>query len=184
MQGRSADVLRSHCGPAADTSYQKALLEYHTVFKSDAAAAAAARQKAVAAFQYLQKGFQREIEIVKSSMRRSKSLALTRDSRGLNIARNNRRIAKLRISDEVEATRLVCFGRYGRYPGNGLAVIDFGSRVSHVHDSCKAGGDWYREMFIESTSIAASATIGTIAANVGASALGLIAVAAPVGWWV
>jgi hypothetical protein len=98
--------------------YQKALLEYQAVFKSDAAVAAAARQKAVHAFENLQKGFQREIEIVRPGLRRSKGLALTRASRGLNIARNSRRIAKLHISDELQATRLVRFGRYGRYLGH------------------------------------------------------------------
>jgi hypothetical protein len=50
----------------------------------------------------------------------SRALTLARPRRAIEIARNSRRIAKLRISDEVEATRLVRFGRYGRYPGSGV----------------------------------------------------------------
>jgi uncharacterized protein YukE len=166
--------------------YQDALLEYRAVFKSNPAAASVARQKVIDAFQKLQKGFQREISIVKSRIRRSKSLALTRPSRGLNIARNSRRVVKLRVFDEVQATRLVRFGRYGRYLGNGLAVIEFGSRVSHIHDSYKAGDDWCREMFIESSSFAASAGGGMLVAGYGTAmagkALACLLAATPAGW--
>jgi hypothetical protein len=166
--------------------YQDALLEYRAVFKSDPAAATLARQKVIDAFQKLQEGFQREINIVKSGIRRSKSLALTRPSRGLSIARNSRRVVKLRVFDEVQATQLVRFGRYGRYLGNSLAVIDFGSRVSHVHDSYKAGDDWCREMFIESTSFAASAISGTVVVAAGSAiaeaSLAALVAATPAGW--
>jgi hypothetical protein len=41
--------------------------------------------------------------------------------------------------------------------GNGLAVIDFGSRVGNIHNSYQAGGNWERDFFIESSSFAASA---------------------------
>ena len=166
--------------------YQEALLEYRAATKSGPAAASRARQKAIDAFQKMQKGFHSEINVVKSGIRRSKSLAVTRASRGLNIARNSRRVAKLRVFDEVQATRLVRFGKYGRYLGNGLAVIDFGSRVSHIHDSYTAGDDWCREMFIESSSFAASAISATAVAAAGsaiaeASLVALVA-ATPAGW--
>ena len=78
------------------------------------------------------------------------------------------------------------FGRYGRYLGNGLAVIYFGSRVSHVHDTYNDGGDWCREMFIESSSFAASAWLGTLVAIQGSAiaeaALGALIAATPAGW--
>ena len=57
-------------------------------------------------------------------------------------------------------------------------MIDFGSRVGNIHNSYKAGDNWYREMFVESTSFAASAGIGVAAANVGAFLLALT----PFGW--
>jgi hypothetical protein len=161
---------------------QDALFKFRSVAKSDPAAASATEREVMEAYRQMQKGFQREVNIITSGIRRSQALTLTRPRRAIEVARDSRRIAKLRIFDEVEATNLVRFGKYGRYLGNGLAVIDFGSRVNHIHDSYKAGGNWYREMFIESSSFAASATIGTIAANVGSSALGLIAAATPVGW--
>jgi hypothetical protein len=119
-------------------------------------------------------------------MRRNQALTLTRPRRAIELAQKSRRIAKLRVVDEVEATRLVRFGRYGRYLGNGLAVIDFGSRVSHVHDIYKARGDWYREMFVESFSFAASAGFGEAVAlggsAIAAEALGALVAATPAGW--
>jgi hypothetical protein len=65
-------------------------------------------------------------------------------------------------------------------------VIDFGSRVNHIHDSYKSGEDWCREMFIESTSFAASAGAGMLVVNVGSgiaeSALAACLAATPAGW--
>jgi hypothetical protein len=86
----------------------------------------------------------------------------------------------------VQATRLVRFGKYGRYFGNGLAVIDFGSRVSHIHDSYKAGGNWYREMFVESSSFAFSAIGGLTVVGAGSAiaeaSLAAFVAATPAGW--
>jgi hypothetical protein len=78
--------------------------------------------------------------------------------------------------------RLVQFGKYRRFLGNGLALIDFGSRVGNIHDSDKAGDNWYQEMFIESLSIAGSATVGIVAAKAGGAALACLAAATPAGW--
>jgi hypothetical protein len=149
--------------------YQNALLKYRDVAKSNPGAASAARQEAVEAFENMQKGFQTEINIVKSGIRRGQALTLTRPRRALEVARSSRRIAKLRVFDEVQATKLVRFSEYGRYLGNGLAVVDFGSRVSHIHDSYKSGGNWYREMFVESSSFALSGSIGSGIAAAGSA---------------
>jgi hypothetical protein len=163
---------------AAVKRYQDALLEYHDIVKSNSAAASAAEQKAIDAFQKLQKNFGKEIKAITSGIRARRGLPLTNSSRALNIARSSRRIVKLQVFDQVQASRLVQFGKYGRFLGNGLAVIDFGSRVGNIHNSYKAGDNWYREMFIESTSFAASAGLGVAAANVGALLLALT----PFGW--
>lgn len=61
-------------------------------------------------------------------------------------------------------------------------MIDFGGRVGNIHNSFQAGGNWERELFIESSSFAASAGAGILAVNTGTAALGLLMVATPVGW--
>ena len=69
---------------------------------------------------------------------------------------------------------------------DGLAVIDFSSRVSHIHDSYKAGDDWCREMFIESSSFAASTGVALAITNYGTTiagnALACLLAATPAGW--
>lgn len=72
--------------------------------------------------------------------------------------------------------------QHAKYLGNGLAVIDFTSRAGNVHTSYKSDGKWERELFIESSSFAASALTGTVVVNVGVAMLGFIMVATPIGW--
>jgi hypothetical protein len=137
-----------------------------------------AKQKVMDNFQRMQKNFQREITTITAGIRTRKGHPLTNSSRALNIARSSRRIVKLHVFNQVQASRLIQFGKYGRFLGNGLAVIDFGSRVGNIHNSYKAGDNWYREMFIASTSFAASAGVGVATANVGVFLLALT----PLGW--
>jgi hypothetical protein len=158
--------------------YQDALLKYRDTAKSGPAARRAAEQRVVAAFKNMQKPFQNEILTVTSRVNSRKGTVLTNPSRGLNIARSSRNVAKLNVLNKVQANNLVNFGKYARFFGQGLVVIDFGSRVGHVHNSYQTGDNWEREMFIESTSFAASAGVGYVAGLAGAFLIGLT----PVGW--
>jgi hypothetical protein len=119
---------------------------------------------------------------VTSRVNSRKGTVLTNPSRGLNIARSSRNVAKLNVLNKVQANNLVNFGKYARFFGQGLVVIDFGSRVGHVHNSYQAGDNWEREMFIESTSFAAGAATGSIISVAGGSALFCIAALTPPGW--
>lgn len=51
--------------------------------------------------------------------------------------------------------------------------------MGNVHNSYKAGGEWERDLFIESSSFALSAGAGMLAVNVG---LSLLVFATPFGW--
>jgi hypothetical protein len=165
---------------------QDTLLEYRSVAKSDPTAAVAARQKVTQAYQALKKGFKHEVDIVTARMRASRATILARPNRALDIARRSGRVAKLRVFDQVQASRLVRFGKYGRYLGNGLAVIDFGGRIDKIHGSYEAGEDWCREMFIESSSFAASTGVALAITNYGTTiagnALACLLAATPAGW--
>ena len=113
--------------------YQDTLLEYRNIVKSNPAVSSASKQKVIDAFQKMQKNFQGEIKAITSGIRARRGLPLTNSTRALNIARSSRRIAKLHVFDQEQASRLVQFGKYGRFLGNGLAVIDFGSRMGNIH---------------------------------------------------
>jgi len=162
-------------------NYQAALLEYRDAVKSNSTSKAAAKQKARAAFGRMQKGFQTELSIV---TRRSRSLSrrgtpLTNPNRGINIARSSRNIVKLNVTSQIQASNLVKFSRQAKFLGNGLAVIDFGSRIGSIHNSYQSGGNWERDLFIESSSFAASASTGIAVVNAG---LAIMMIATPVGW--
>ncbi len=61
------------------------------------------------------------------------------------------------------------FAKQAKFLGNGLAVIDFGTRVGNIHNSYQAGGDWERDLFIESSSFSASVVAGLAIAGVAAA---------------
>ena len=72
--------------------------------------------------------------------------------------------------------------KHAKFLGNGFATINFTSKAGNVHNSYKAGGNWERELFIESSSFAASALTGTTVINAGGAALMFLMVATPIGW--
>lgn len=126
--------------------------------------------------------FRFELNIIKAQMRARRGTPLTRFERGINIARSSRHVARLDITSEVQATNLAKFTRYAKFLGNGITAIDFGSRTGDVYNSYQSGGNWERELFVESTSFALSTGAGTLAAYAGDAALTFLLAATPVGW--
>ncbi|MGH1485993.1 MAG: hypothetical protein ACRBCI_07195 [Cellvibrionaceae bacterium] len=162
--------------------YQASLLNYRDVMKGNGVDKAAAKLKVQQAFNSMQSKFHHELKGINNISRARRGTPLSSSRRGINIARSSRNATKLHISNTVQATNLVKFSQHTKILGNGLAVIDFGSRIGNVHNAYKAGGNWERDLFIESSSFAASAYTGVVAANAGAAALGFLMVATPIGW--
>ncbi len=153
---------------------------YRQAVTSNSALKVAAKQKESMAYQKMQSQFGHELKVVTSQVRSRRGTPLTSVDRGINIARSSRNIVKLDVSNPVQTSNIVKFAKQAKYLGNGLAVIDFSGRVGSIHNSYKAGGNWEREMFIESSSFAASAVTGTIFVNAG---LAILVFATPVGWF-
>src|SRR5690554_2271019 len=162
--------------------YQTALMEYRQAARSGSPLKIAKKQQAHAAFRKMQSQFRNELDVVNSQVRARRGISLTSAERATNIARSSRNAAKLNVTSQVQANNLVKFSQHAKFLGNGLAVIDFGGRVGSIHNSFQAGGNWERELFIESSSFVASALTGTAAVNAGGAALGLLVIATPVGW--
>ncbi|HEX9023054.1 MAG TPA: hypothetical protein VF799_04355, partial [Geobacteraceae bacterium] len=142
----------------------------------------ASEKRVHGAFQKMQEGFQNELSAVNSRVRARRGTPLTDSRRGVHIARSSRSIAKLQVIDQVQAANLVKLAKYGKFLGQGLTVIDFGSRVGNVKNSYDAGGNWERDMFIESSSFTLSAITGIAVVNAGATALACLVAATPAGW--
>ncbi len=158
--------------------YQAALLRYRDAIQNNARSKVAARQQAKMAFDEMQKKFSNEIKTAtqKVKMRRH---PLTNVNRGLNIARSSRNIAKLDVVSQVQLNNIVKFSKHAKVLGNGVAVIDFGSRVGRIHNSYRAGRHWERDLFIESSRFALSALTATSIVKGG---LALLVFATPFGW--
>lgn len=181
LMGASTSVYANRMGGFVGSvkDYQSALMEYSQASKSKSPNKVAAKQKAKMAFEKMQSSFRHEVNIVTAQVKSNRGTPLTNFDRGANIARSSRNMAKLDIMSPVQADNIVKFTKHAKFMGNGLAVIDFGSRVGSIHNSYKSGGNWEREMFIESSSFAASAIAGTAVVNAG---LALLVFATPFGW--
>ena len=184
LMGAATSVYANRIGDfvGAVKDYQKALMEYRQASMAKSLTKAAAKQKAKIAFDKMQRKFKFEVKAVTSQVKSSRGTPLTNFKRGTDIARSSRSVAKLDLINPVQADNIVKFTKYAKVLGNGLTVIDFGGRVGNIHNSYKAGTNWEREMFIESSSFALSAAAGVGVVNAGGAALTFLMVATPVGW--
>lgn len=184
LMGASTSVYANRLGGFAGAikEYQDSLMAYRGVIKSNPASKAIAKQKAFKAFQNLQIRFKHELNAINAGVKARRGTPLSSAARATNIAQSSRNAARLNITSQAQAHNLVKFTQHAKLLGNGLAVIDFTSRVGSIHNEYKAGGEWERELFIESSSFAASAGAGIIAVNAGTAALTLLVAATPVGW--
>jgi len=184
LMGASTSVYANRIGGFAGSvkDYQAALMEYRQAVKSNSPMKAAVKQKAHVAFQKMQTQFQHELRAVTLKHKAQRGTPLTSADRATNIAKSSRNVVKLNVSSQIQANNLVKLSKQAKFLGNGLAVIDFTSRVGSIHNEYKAGGEWERELFVESSSFALSAIAGTSAVSAGSAALGLLVVATPIGW--
>ena len=185
--GASTSFYGNRVGGFTDAvkNYQAALMEYRHVIENKVNSSViktAAKQKAMAAFQKMQQGFHHELKSVTGAAKSSRGTPLSSSTRATNIAKSSRNVAKLNITSQIQTSNLVKFSQHAKFLGNGLAVIDFSSRVGNIHNSYKSGQNWEREMFIESSSFALSASAGIATVNAGTAALGFLMVATPIGW--
>jgi len=185
VMGASSSIYSNRLASFTDSvkNYQNALMSYRDVMKSGAANKTLAKQNVTRAFQKMQIGFQHELRSVTGGIKASqKGSPLVSSTRAMNIAKSSRTAVKLDITSQVQASQLARFGKHAKLLGNGLAVIDFASRVGNIKNSYAAGDNWERELFIESSSFALSAATGVAAVNVGSAVLTFLLVATPVGW--
>ena len=131
----------------------------------------------------MQKHFQRELSRTAGVQCASrKGTPLLNRTRALNIACSSRSIKKLELVSTLQAGKLARFSKYGKVSGNGLIIVDVASRISNVQNEYKTDGNWERELFVESSSFAASALTGKTAMSAGVRALMFLTVATPAGW--
>ena len=90
-----------------------------------------AKQRALLAFQELQFRFKQELKAVNAGVNARRGTPLTSATCGTNIAKDSRNVASLNLTTQTQTHNLVKFTNHAKFLGNGLAVIDFGSRVGN-----------------------------------------------------
>src|SRR5690606_39090960 len=163
--GASTSVYANRIGGFAGAvkNYQHALMTYRSSLPLNPAARALAKQKAHAAFDKMQLHFRHELNAMTGQARSRRGTPLTSVQRAINIADSSRNVVKLNVTRQVQANDLVRFTQHERFLGSNHAVIYFSSRIGSIHTNYKAGANWERELFIESSSFEASAVAGTFA---------------------
>ena len=160
---------------------QQAILDYHRATRSGSGRDAA-REALVRANENLNQRFRVELRAARSRMSARYRALSSQDQRLAELVRHTRKVVRLDMASRVESSKLARLGSAAKYLGNGLTALAFGSRAQDIHAEYLAGGDWTRKLFIESSSFAASAWVGMVMADVGATALGAVVVATPAGW--
>lgn len=154
--------------------YEKALFEFRAASRSGSPLMVAKRAEVERSFGRMNRVFGAELRAITAEVKARRGTALTRVERGLNIARSSRNTASLQVQNQAQAHQLVHFSQHAKMLGNGLAVIDFGSRTGRIHNAYTAGDDWHREMFVQSSSFALSAGAATGMVKIGVAGLGAL----------
>lgn len=177
VYGQRMDQLKSHV-----EAYERALLIHReTRLVGSPLQISRSADDVHASFNKLQAVFQNEVRVITAGVKSRRGLVLTNHQRGLNIARSSRHPNKLYIQNQTNAHQLVRLTKHTKVFNNGIAVIDFSSRVGRIKNAHAAGDDWYREMFIQSSSFAVSSVSATAVAKVGVAGLGVLMMLTPVG---
>ena len=162
--------------------YQDSLMQFKEAIEAKSPNKLAAEQKVNHAYKELQSKFHYEMESVTAQIKSRRGTALSNLERGKNIVRSSRNVTKLDVTSQAQANELAQFAKYTKFLGNGLAVIDFTSRIGNIQNTHRAGGNWHRQLFIESSSFALSAIAGSLTIKAGTYGLGLLLAATPIGW--
>ncbi|GAA6172195.1 hypothetical protein NBRC116592_18650 [Colwellia sp. KU-HH00111] len=131
--------------------------------------------------------FSREFNHAQNQATNANRSPLFNMKRALNIAKDSRNessIAKLQVTNQAQVNSLARFGSHAKFLTNNLAAIDFTSRSAGIINTAKYGGNWHKEMFVESSGFAAGGGMGILASRVGfglVSALPMVAALTPMG---
>lgn len=179
----AADVAKTRIGrfSSAIELSQQAILDYHQAVRSNGPRGPA-RDALRRINQQLSQRFRLELTIAHRQMSARYRTLSSADQRLADMVRHTRKVSKLDIASRFESGKLAKLGRNATHLGNGLVVVDFGSRLLDIKSEYDAGGDWGRKMFVESSSFAASLGAGWLATEASVGLLGAVVAATPVGW--
>jgi len=166
--------------------YQAALIKLHRHNKVGRVAGAQKiqlRQKVTDAYDRLNRHYAQEMRrIIPTQHRnRNRGTALSNAERGITLAERNRGRG-IHVADMHEGQKVSRFAQALRYSGRGIVVLDVGFRGQRVRSEYKNGGEWERELAVQTGGLVGSVGGGSLGANVALTAGRLALAATPMGW--
>ena len=185
--GAAAGVYGERIGrfSTAMEQHQKAIAAYHGATRRGApkgVSKALAREQLLRSGAELNASFRHELGLVSRKWYPRSTMLVSGGQRVPDRVRHSRKISRLDVASQAQASRLVELGRYARYGNRGLLGIDLGRRVLNVHATHEDGGDWHRQAFVETVGFSAGAWSAGVLTASAVAALNLVVVATPVGW--
>lgn len=99
---------------------------------------------------------------------------MTNLTRGLNMAKDSRRLRVIPLSHSAQSVSLAKFARVGKILGPGMIALDAGFRVNSIRNIYLDGGNWEREAFRQSMGFGTSLVFGAVALSLFFGPFGLI----------
>jgi len=168
------------------TQYQEALIRLHRhnrVGRVASAQKVQLRREVTEAYDRMNRHYAQEMRrLVPAQHRnRNRGTALSNAERGITLAERNRGRG-IHVADMHEGQKVSRFAQALRYSGRGIVALDVGFRGQRVRSEHQSGGDWEREMAVQTGGLLGSVGGGFFGANT-ALTLGRLALAAtPMGW--
>lgn len=146
----------------------KALVEYRNLSKTVGASRHAAKTKVLNLHKQLNQLFGKEIRgiLLKNSSKPGRSI-LTNSTRMINVARSGRTAPVLSTAAGIQ--KVGAFAKYSKHIGRGAVVLDLGVRGLSIYEKQQRGGDWYRELAVQSGGLFAASATAYIASGIALS---------------
>lgn len=184
--GVAAAQGRTTSFQSALIQYQAALIKLHRHNKVGRVAGAQKikmRQKVTDAYDRLNRHYAQEMRrIIPAQHRnRNRGTALSNAERGITLAERSRGRG-IHVADMYEGQKVSRFAQALRYSGRGIVALDIGFRGQRVHSEYRNGGEWERELAVQTGGLVGSVGGGSLGANVALTAGRLALAATPMGW--
>lgn len=165
--GTAVLAARADSFEKAIAAYQHALIQlndYHRVGRVAAQRKLELHNRVIAAYENLNHYYQQELRRIVPTDRfmKNKGSALSNAERGVTLAERPRGRG-IHVADIHEGQQVSKFAKGIRYAGKSAVVLDAGFRVNTAHNTYVNGGDWQRELAVQSGGMSASATTGWLA---------------------
>ncbi len=166
--------------------YQQALIKLHRHNKVGRVAGAQKiqlRQRVIEAYELLNRHYAQEMRRIVPAQHKSRNrgTALSNADRGVTLAERSRGRG-IHVADMHEGQKVSRFAKALRYSSRGIVVLDVGFRGSRVRQEYRAGGEWERELAVQTGGFAGAGIGGGLGAKAVLTVGRLALAATPMGW--